>query len=96
MLPPRRKKWPRAQAPSWEDIVNAKPTEEEENWDGEDSQSATAHQFEDVIIEEVIESVTEEEVEPPVTGELLTQLGEVAGSSMGQKDMPSHAGEVQS
>ena len=54
-----------------------------------------AHQFEDVIIEEVIESVTEEELEPPVTGEPLTQLGEVAGGIMGQKDMPSHMGEVQ-
>ena len=65
----------KSQAPSWEDIVNVKPTEEEENWDREDSQSTVAHQFEDVVIEEVIESVTEEELEPPVTGELLTQLG---------------------
>ena len=39
--------------------------------------------------------MTEEELEPPVTGEQLTQLVEVAGGIMGQKDMPSHAGEVQ-
>ena len=58
----------KSQAPSWEDIVNAKPTGEEENWDMEDGQSTAGHQFEDVIIEEVIESVTEEESEPPVVG----------------------------
>ena len=40
----------KSQAPAWEDIVNARLTGEEENWDVEDSQSATAHQFEDVII----------------------------------------------
>ena len=74
----------KSQAPSWEDIMSANPTEEEENWDVEDNQSAVGLQFEDVIIEEVIESVTEEEVELPVAGELLTQLGEVA-----------HTGEVQ-
>ena len=68
----------KSQAPTWEDIMNMRPTGEEENWDMEDSQSAAGHQFEDVIIEEVIESVTEEELEPPVTGKLLTQLGEVA------------------
>ena len=64
----------KSQAPTWEDIVNVRPTGEEENWDMEDSQSTVGHQFEDVIIEEVIESVMEEELEPPVTGELLTQL----------------------
>ena len=75
--------------------MNAKPTGEEENWDVEDSQSAVGPQFEDVIIEEVIESVTEEELEPPMAGEPLTQLGEVAGGTVGQKDLPTHAGEVQ-
>ena len=85
----------KSQAPSWEDIVNAKPTGEEENWDVEDGQSATEHQFEDVIIEEVIESVTEEELEPPVVGEPLTELTEVAGDSVSQKDLSTHAGEVQ-
>ena len=85
----------KSQAPTWEDIVNAKPTGEEENWDVEDSQSAMGPQFEDVIIEEVIESVTEEELEPPVAGELLTQLSDVARGTMDQKDMPTHAGEVQ-
>ena len=73
--------------------MNARPTGEEENWDTEDSQSTAAHQFEDVIIEEVTGSVTEEELEPPVTGEPLTQLGEAAGGIVGQKDMPSHTGE---
>ena len=29
----------KSRAPSWEDIVNVEPTEEEENWDEEDSQS---------------------------------------------------------
>ena len=58
----------KSQAPSWEDIVNAKHTGEEENWDMEDDQSTAGHEFEDVIIEEVIESVTEEELEPPVMG----------------------------
>ena len=75
--------------------MNAKPMEEEENWDVEDSQSATGPQFEDAIIEEVIESVTEEELELPVAGELLTQPGEVAGGNSVQKDFPTHAGEVQ-
>ena len=51
-------------APSWEDIVNGKPNEEEENWDEEDSQSPTVHQFDDVIIEEVTESVTVEDSGP--------------------------------
>ena len=70
---------------------------EVENWDAEDSQSTTEPQFEEVIIEEevVIESVTAEELEPPVAGEPLTQLGEVTGGTVSQKDMPTHAGEVQ-
>ena len=83
------------QGPTWEDIMKAKPTGEVENWDVEDSQSAAEPQFKDVIIEEevVIESVTEEELEPPLVGEPLTQLGEVARGTMGQKDMPTHAGK---
>ena len=85
----------KSKAPTWEDIVNVKSTREEENWDVEDSQSTAGPQFEGVIIEEVIESVTEEELEPSVAEELLTQLGEVAGGTVGQKDMPTHAGEVQ-
>ena len=44
----------------------------------EDNQSTAGHEFEDVIIEEVIESVTEEESEPPVVGEVMTELTEVA------------------
>ena len=87
----------KSQAPTWEEIVNVKPTGEAENWHVEDSQSAAEPQFEDVIIEEeeVIESVTQEELEPPVTGEPLTQLCEVPWRHLGQKDMPTHAGEVQ-
>ena len=89
----------KSQAPTWEDIMKVKPTEEAENWDVEDSQSAMEPQFEDVVIKEevVIQSVTEEEeLENPVVGEPLTQLGEVARGTVGQKDMPTHAGEVQS
>ena len=85
----------KSQVPTWEDIMNMKPTGEEKNLDMEDNQSAAGPQFEDVIIEEVIKSVTEEESEPPVTGELLTQLSEAAGGTVGQKDMPTYAGEVQ-
>ena len=79
-------------APSWEDIVNVEPTEEEENWDEEDSQSPTGHQFDDVIIEEVTESVTEEDSEPPAVREPLTELTEVAGGSESQKDLSTCAG----
>ena len=66
----------KSQTPSWEDIVNAKPTGEEDNWDMEDSQSTADHQFNDVIIEEVIESATEEESEPPVVGSHGPMLSE--------------------
>ena len=80
----------KSQAPSWEDIVNMTPTEEKENWDTEDSQSTTGHQFKDVIIEEVIESVTEEESEPPEAGEPT----KVARGSVSQEDLSTHTGEV--
>ena len=77
--------------------MNAKPTGEEENWDTEDSQAAVEPQFEDVIIEEevVIESVTEEELQPPVAGKPLTLLIEVARGTVDQKDMLTYTGEVQ-
>ena len=68
----------KSQAPSWEDIINMTPTEEGENWDAEDSQSTVEHQFNDVVIEEevMIQTMTEEEeLEHPVAGEPLTQLG---------------------
>ena len=42
----------KSQAPSWGDMPNTTPTEEEENWDVVDSQSATEDQFDDVVIEE--------------------------------------------
>ena len=77
----------KSRAPSWEDIVNVEPNEEEENLDEEDGQSLTAHQFDDVIIEEVTESVMEEDSEPSVAREPLTKLTEVAGGSESQKDL---------
>ena len=81
------------QAPSWEDIVNGEPNEEEENWDKEDSQSPATHQFDDVIIEEVTESVTEEDSEPSAAREPLTKLTEVAGGSESQEDLSTCAGD---
>ena len=57
-------------------------------------------QFEDATIEEeneeevVIESVTEEDLEQPVTGEPLRQgLGEDTIDTVSQDLMPIHAGE---
>ena len=64
-----------SQAPSWEDIVNMTPAEEE-NWDAVDSQSAAGDQYDDVVIEDevIIQTVTEEEEEDhAVVGEPLTQ-----------------------
>ena len=81
----------KCRAPSWEDIVNGEPNEEEENWDEEDGQSPTAHQFDDVIIEEVTESVTEEGSEPSVAREPLTKLTKVARGSESHKDLSTHA-----
>ena len=83
----------KSRAPSWEDIVNAEPNEEEENWDEEDGQSPTAHQFDDVIIEEVTESVMEEDSEPSAVREPLTKLTKVARGSESQKDLFTHAGD---
>ena len=55
-----------------------------------DSQSTVGHQFDDVVIEEVVESVTVEESEPPVVEEPT----EVAEGSMSQQDLSIHAGEM--
>ena len=69
----------KGQAPSWEDILNTTPTEEGENWDAVDSQSATEDQSNDVIIEDevVIQTVMEEEeLDHAVVGEPLTQRDE--------------------
>ena len=55
------------------------PTEEGENWDMVDSQSAVEDQSDDVIVEDevVIQTVTEEEeVDHAVAEEPLTQRGE--------------------
>ena len=55
------------------------PTEEGENWDTVDSQSAVEDQFNDVIVEDevVIQTVMEEEeLDHAVAGEPLTQQGE--------------------
>ena len=53
----------------------------------EDGQFTADHQFDDVIIEKVIESMTEEESEPSVVGELLTELTEVVGDSVSQENL---------
>ena len=69
----------KSQAPSWEDIINMTPTEEEENWDAVDSQSTTEDQFNDVIVEDevIIQTVMEEEeLDHAEAGEPLTQWGE--------------------
>ena len=68
----------KSQAPSWEDILNTTPTEEGENWDVVDSQSATEDQSDNVIVEDevVIQTVMEEEeLDHAVAGEPLTQWG---------------------
>ena len=87
----------KSQVPLWEEIINTTPTEEGENWDMEDSQSTTEHQFSDVIIEDevMIQTVTEEEeLEHQVAGELLAP-GEVASDNESKQYPPSPAGEVQ-
>ena len=67
----------KSQAPSWGDMPNTTPTEEEENWDAVDSQSAVEDQFDDVVVEEVlIHTVTDEELDNAVVGEPLAQQGE--------------------
>ena len=69
----------KSQAPSWGDMPNTTPTEEEENWDVVDSQSATEDQFDDVVIEEaLIHTVTDEkELDNAEAGEPLAQQGEM-------------------
>ena len=42
----------KSQVPSWGDMPDTMPTEEEENWDAVDTQSAAEDQFDDV--EEVL------------------------------------------
>ena len=60
----------KSQAPSWGDMPNTTPTEEEENWDAVDSQSATEDQFDDVVEEVLIHTVTDEqELDSAVAGE---------------------------
>ena len=67
----------KSQAPSWGDMPNTMPTEEEENWDTVDSQSAAEDQFDDVAEEVLIHTVTDEkELDSAVAGEPLTQQGE--------------------
>ena len=59
-------------------MPNTMPTEEEENWDAVDSQSAVEDQFDDVVIEEaLIHTVTDDkELDNAVAGEPLMQQGE--------------------
>ena len=65
----------KSQAPSWGDMPDTVPTEEEENWDTVDTQSAVEDQFDDVIEEVLIHSVMDEqELDSAVEGEL--QQGE--------------------
>ena len=60
----------KSQAPSWGDMPNTMPTEEEENWDAVDNHSAAEDQFDDVVVEEVlIHTVTDEELDSAVEGE---------------------------
>ena len=68
-------------------MPNTTPTEEEENMDAVDSQSAAEDQFDDVVIEEVlIQTGTEDrELDKAVVGELPTQLGEADEDDVEQK-----------
>ena len=68
----------KSQAPSWGEILNTTPTEEEENWDMMDSQSTTKTSSTMLSEDEVvIQTVTEEEeLDHAVVGEPLTQQGE--------------------
>ena len=60
----------KSQAPSWGDMPNTAPTEEEENWDAVDTQSAAEDQFDDVIEEVLIHLVMDEqELDSAVEGE---------------------------
>ena len=74
----------KSQAPSWGDMPNTTPTEEEENWDAVDSQSTAEDQFDDVVIEEVLmHTITDEkELDHAVVGEPLVQQGEVDGDDV--------------
>ena len=90
------------QALTWDDIVSKQLPGGAENWDAEeDSQSTVEPQFEDTIVEEeedeeqvVIESVMEEELEQPVSGEPLTkELDEDTIDTISQDAMSIHAGE---
>ena len=60
----------KSQAPSWGDMPDTAPTEEEGNWDTVDTQSAVEDQFDDVVEEVLIQSVTDEqELDRAVEGE---------------------------
>ena len=74
----------KSQAPSWGDMPNTTPTEEEKNWDTVDSQSTAEDQFDDVVIEEVlIHTITDEkELDHAVAGKPLVQQGEADGDDV--------------
>ena len=73
----------KTQAPSWGDMPNTTPTEEEENWNAVDSQSAAEDQFDDVVEEVLIHTVTDEkEVDNAGAGEPLAQQGEADGDDV--------------
>ena len=71
----------KSQAPSWGDMLNTIPTEEEENWDAVDSQSAAEDQFDDVVIGDVsIQTVTEgKELDHVVVGGATHSTGRSGG-----------------
>ena len=63
-----------SQVPSWGDMPDTAPTEEEENWDAVDTQSAAEDQFDDV--EEVLIHSVMDEPELDSAVEVEPQQGE--------------------
>ena len=64
----------KSQVPSWGDMPDTVPTEEEENWDAVDTQSAAEDQFDDV--EEVLIHLVMDEPELDSAVEVELQQGE--------------------
>ena len=66
----------KSQVPSWGDMPDTAPTEEEENWDAVDTQSATEDQFDDVEEVQIHSVMNEPELDSPVDGELQRREAE--------------------
>ena len=92
------------QDPTWENILSRQLPggTEEEDWGTEEgNHSAVEPQFKDATVEEeedeeevIVESVTEEKMEPPVAGEpLAEQMGEATVDPGSQDVVQIHAGE---